>query len=829
MSSTFYFMQPVYKIEIYANNNGNIGSLRHTFGFDLEKQVSNWNIKFGMTKAISSFEIEIPETGEDATTHMVTGETYSDIDVFDFVKIWYGYTGEGQGYSDPYMFIGRIDTKKVEMNENGCIRTFAGRDLGEILFRHIQRRSFTGSTEQTVKEILSSCSIETGGNYQTITPHSDEAYFFTANKSSFDSLQDIAKLDKNDFYIGSGSSETNPHLHVFEQNSKYASGEVISSFVEGENIFSYSLVRDIGEVKNDVYVFGQEIDSLNSGSFFPQSRHEFTDNFSSYDGFSGEFATYKSFYPQWHGTLWNVVNYSGSGHPQEQYFLPYTLGYNAAQHIVGYPWPYLCPVLPILDTEGSGYNLLTSIMSIRIDLFTGQTLGNWSHGWYTWIGGDYGPISGSGTIFTPKQTTVLYSDNIPGSYAWFHVLPENLSPGFEIKSQVETNSWYAITLLLDMDRANKYLVNDLEEPGLEYGSFRSSPALMLNSGDTMVLTYGQTYNAIDSGIGYVSSIPEAGISGSMDTSIQLKQINQYEQWWVILGSNKTQDEGGRLIPTDYFACAVEAPELRCDILTEGIEKSTLMSIELPVGPEFEGTSSPNLRGQHSGSYKWTRYGKPDWYNITYAGIMFEFKTPNRSDVSPDKVSWDPRYWIGPFASTSQLGKLGGTRDITYNVFIENMYFKTRFQGHTFDINSIKEWGLRPSITSNMRNASNEMCHQESKAILDQYKRPITTIDVETYAQPYTLGSMYTLLLNSEPNLQGLEGKLPNSFTLIEYEVNWENNKLYSKCTLTNLPGIRYPPLFTNYHMQPTLYAKGLWDYIAPYFTSTIDQGPPKYN
>jgi hypothetical protein len=89
--------------------------------------------------------------------------------------------------------------------------------------------------------------------------------------------------------------------------------------------------------------------------------------------------------------------------------------------------------------------------------------------------------------------------------------------------------------------------------------------------------------------------------------------------------------------------------------------------------------------------------------------------------------------------------------------------------------------------------------------------------------------MYTINLYSEPNLQGLPNKNPKSFTMIEHEVNWANSKLVSKCTLTSLPGMRYPTLFTNFHLQPTLYAKGMWDYISPYFTTTIDNGPPRYS
>lgn len=807
-----YYLQPVYKIEFVSRNDPDV--IVHGFGDGYENQVSNWNIKMGMTKSVASFEIDIPDTGSDSS-RMCLGNAFYDIDVYDYVKIWYGYTGSGATFQTAPMFIGRVDTKKVELSENGYIRTFTGRDLGEIFFRTLMRRAFTGSAEVSFKEILLQAGIQTNNQPHISTAEIQDQYVVTANGTAFDALSQIADLDGDDFYIDSGSvTPTYPAngqyyllLNSFPQNSAYApeGSGFFNHFTEGQNIFSYTLVREVADVKNDVYVFGQTLESGNSGSFIPLSKHEFTDNFVPFTDL-----TFTSFQPYWYGVLWPISNSPDSEASNKQIVLDYPRGYNIAHQQIGDPWPFLIYPLPELDAE-NGVNLGSSVISqfSNVALTDVINLQSWCN-----------DVSGSGTACTPRQDGWEPPSIGETSYYW---LPTG-STHESIADNISAGNWYAITLLLDLTQSNTYL-NELNEPLLSTGSDRENYAVMLNNGDTLHITYANLYNALNGNSVLLNGSPYQ--SGAAYSPCEAIQINDYEQWWVILGSDNLTDTSGK--PTNYFACAVEAPRLGYYYIGIGNIKDDFavnipypnehMTVDLPVGPEYEGVSSPNLRGQHSGSYKWTRVGNPDWYNITYAGVMYEFKAPDGSRLP----------------TTNDLGyvyKAGGEAPyfIAYNfIMVENMYFTTSFQSHSFDTGSISSWGLRPAVFKDNRVVSNEMAKEEANAYIYRYRNPISQLDVVTYAQPYKLGQKYTINLESEPNLVGLPDD-PTYFTMIEHEVSWSNSQLLSKCTLTNLPRMRYPTLFTNFHMQPTLFHKDFINFFMPMIAPSVHNlGPPKYN
>ena len=804
------YLQPCYTIQFWSNNNGSLGSLRHGFGINYNPQVSNWNIKFGMSKAISSFEIDIPDIGSNSNG-LATGNAFSDIDVFDYVFIWYGYTGSGQTFPMQEMFCGRIDTKKVSMNEEGYIRTFTGRDLGEVLFRTLLRQSFTGSAITTYDQILNLCGVQTSNQPYLNPSNGSGYYFFTAQGSAFDGLTQISDLDGNDFGVSTGSFGTGVTFFVFPQNSIYAptSPAYVGSFTEGQNIFGYDLVREVADVKNDIYVFGESLPSLNSGSFIPLSKTEFTNTYAPFPNFSGDFQD-TGFTPQWYGTLWQVINNPDSGLGNAQSILSYSLGYNSAHDIVGYPWPYIIVNEPVL---GYPINLGSCLLSYQI------ALGIYGDNYASWLTGNQ-DNNASATVCTPSQDEITI--NATASYRCF----PTLSTANSISQYVSTNSWYAMSLLLDFNAANPYLSGPgyLNEPGLDIGSDYSNSAVMLNSGDSITLTYAQTRNAVNAFKPIIDDPHAPGLLSGSNVSITYKQINQQEQWWVILGS-AWSSLGISQVPTDYFACAVEAPALKYfDGTAEN--KNTSMTVTIPVGPDSEGLSAPNLRGQHTGSYKWTRVGNPDWYNIIYAGVLYEFKTPSQTTGTPIPSVGTIFYTPSLQDYNHDTPNVGGLLD--FNIMIEGMYLSTRFQSHSFSTDSMTLWGKRPFISTNERDASTGMCKQEANSYLERFLNPITTIELDSLGLPYPLGKMYTVLLNSEPNLSGLPGKSANSFTMIENTVSWSNNRLISTCVLTNLPSQRYPTLFTNFHMQPSLYQKTLWNYLAPLYTTEIGTGPPRY-
>jgi hypothetical protein len=830
MNTTFY-QKPCYKLVIYDKSAKTLGlnalTIKHQFGRFTdedsynEPQVSSWNIRFGMSKAISGFEFEIPDTGVDVNGQ-ATGNEYADIDVFDYVYIWYGYTGSGQDMPTPSMFVGRIDTKKVELSERGYIRTFTGRDLGEVLFRTIMRRSLTGSSLQSYQEILSECGITSPVNQVYLnnfsTPWDSSVYFYTATGNAFDAISGVAQLSEEDFYVNTGSPYDGLTLNTFTQNSVYAPEipKYLGTFSEKENIFKYTLIREVADVKNDVFVFGQNLQSFNSGSIIPLSKHEFTDNFSAYTDLS-----IKSFQGQWQGTLWRVTNNPDWNTPafKKQQIKYYPIGYNIAHDQIGDPWPFMIYPLPRLTQP---VDLGTSIISRYITIpYTGgiKSIENLMTG-----------PSGSGTVISPQQlgttgNVAIYSIPTGSNYV---TLSTYLTPA----------NWYALTLFLDLSQCNS-MISTLSGSILSTGSDRTHPAIMLNSGDSLHITYGNIYNALN---GYTLGRPNVGkvFWSSSQIACEAMQINDYEQWWIVLGSNVSYNDSNQIVPIDYFACAVEAPRLgyfvdgitpKSDFsaMNGGYFPNTHMDVTLQVGPDTEGVSSPNLRGQHTGSYKWTRIGNPDWYNINYVGVMYEFKTPDGTSRNAQDAFGT---WYGP--NISNWGRVpytgGSSAYVSNGIMLENVYFLTSFQSHEFDTGSILSWGERPSVFNDNRCVSNEMCQNEALSYLDRYRNPISQIEIETYALPYLLGSMYTVNLDSEPNLTGLPGKKGRSFTMIENEITWSNNLLISKVTLTNLPGMRFPRLFNNFHIQPTLYSKDLINYIMPIISPSYHAlGPPRYN
>ena len=133
------FIIPSYRFDFYSGS-----TLLHRFGEGYTNKVSSWRIKPGLTTAIGSFEVEIPDTGSNATGLSI-GTAFANIDVYNIVYCRYNTSST---LSENPQFVGLIDTKKVEMTEGGgFLRTFTGRDAGEALFRILERRFSLSAVE----------------------------------------------------------------------------------------------------------------------------------------------------------------------------------------------------------------------------------------------------------------------------------------------------------------------------------------------------------------------------------------------------------------------------------------------------------------------------------------------------------------------------------------------------------------------------------------------------------------------------------------------------------------------------------------------------------
>ena len=262
-----YVYAPTYKVEFWSGS-----TLLHGFGAGYTNKISSFRVKPGLTAAIGSFEVEIPDTGSSASG-MATGVAFANIEVYDTVKIWYGYTGSGMTFDTEPYFVGKIDTKKVDFN-NGYFRTFVGRDLSESLFRILERRGFSGSAFDTIVKLKDDAGLNVSNLYIDATT---ETFPITLiNDNCFKGIKEVVDFDNRDFY-----TDVNSKFHAFERQTLLGA----EAFIEGSNILSYRLFKDLIEVFNQYYVFGMRDLSNITGSDIPVNHDDWTDT--SYGGWTG--------------------------------------------------------------------------------------------------------------------------------------------------------------------------------------------------------------------------------------------------------------------------------------------------------------------------------------------------------------------------------------------------------------------------------------------------------------------------------------------------------------------------------------------------------------
>jgi hypothetical protein len=265
LSLTYYY-QPTYKIEFWSGS-----TLLHGFGYGYtNKEVVSFRLKPGLTSAIGSFEVIIIDTGSDG--FFTTGTAFSNLDIFNIVKFWYGYTGSGLTPSVATMFAGKIESKEVKFSENGISRTFIGTDYCEETKRRLGREMYTGSATDIAVRIAGESGpmgIVYGGG------SSNQYTLVLDNTSLFEGLKEVADFDNMDFYTDVGGN-----IQWFARQSNT---DPSTSFEEGLNIFSYRYLRDVSDVKNDVYVLGSTLRNDISGSYFPLNEDYYTESISNVD------------------------------------------------------------------------------------------------------------------------------------------------------------------------------------------------------------------------------------------------------------------------------------------------------------------------------------------------------------------------------------------------------------------------------------------------------------------------------------------------------------------------------------------------------------------
>lgn len=247
-------LAPAYEVRFYSGS-----TLKHGFGYGWPNKVLSLRIKPGLTSAIGSFEILLPDTGSD-------GESFNNILPYEDVWIWYGY-----GYQGWYNFKGKIDSINVNFSEGeGYTRTYNGRDYGEALFRTLVRRAWVSSIDTAEKVVINLKDLAGLDSSDVYIETSYNIYpLVLDNESCFRGIEEISNQDNQDFYVG-----INKKLHWFPRQSKSGT----ETFSVGSNIFNYRVFRDIMDIKNQYYVFGMRDTAGMTGSDLPVNHDDWTES-----------------------------------------------------------------------------------------------------------------------------------------------------------------------------------------------------------------------------------------------------------------------------------------------------------------------------------------------------------------------------------------------------------------------------------------------------------------------------------------------------------------------------------------------------------------------
>ena len=227
-------LRPISKIQIYNN----APALLHT----IENKALPLSITPRVTSGVGTFNFVLPRgSGTDWTT-------YNDVLPYYDAYIWLDY----DSFSPNPRMRGKITSINDVLSEDGALVSFQGKDYGEVLQRLLKTKYWEGETAHNiVDEICDDCGL--GKNH--VAADATALDYDAVDKSYFDILQDISEIRNKDWYVA----------YCYTHNAKelwwFARQPAVSTITleEGLNINSYSLLRDINPVRNDITVYGARL------------------------------------------------------------------------------------------------------------------------------------------------------------------------------------------------------------------------------------------------------------------------------------------------------------------------------------------------------------------------------------------------------------------------------------------------------------------------------------------------------------------------------------------------------------------------------------------
>jgi hypothetical protein len=208
-------------------------------------------------------------------------------------------------------------------------------------------------------------------------------------------------------------------------------------------------------------------------------------------------------------------------------------------------------------------------------------------------------------------------------------------------------------------------------------------------------------------------------------------------------------------------------------------------LTINLGPRYEGNSVTGSLDTFTGSYKWTRVGNPDWFNIQYFKLI---------------------------GSGSHLS-------YPFSVSTDGLYFGVRFQYHTGSTSSQTTYGYRPYIYTDERLNNTQYCQNKAGTLLAAGSTPVTQIRLTTTGSPaLQIGNRHQINIGSE-NISGY-------YELIDLEHNYEAGEFRTTCTFTDKKELRTIVPIINYPVQKAQETLSWWDVLLRQFTR-FGPGPYK--
>ncbi len=223
--------------------------------------------------------------------------------------------------------------------------------------------------------------------------------------------------------------------------------------------------------------------------------------------------------------------------------------------------------------------------------------------------------------------------------------------------------------------------------------------------------------------------------------------------------------------SDYFSTSLESTEQGWT--TGATEKL------ISLGPTNEGTSTLGTYETNTGSYKWTRTGTPDWYNINSIRLILS------GYISP-----------GPMDNIK--------------LYIDGLYFETPFKAHASGSSSIIKYGLRRYTDSSESYNSSQYCSNVASTLTGSLLEPTTQIEVTTTGSVgFVMGSVYQLVLPAD--------SINGYYQLIDLEHIVDSDGFKSKCVFTDKKELRTLVPTINYSVQQSEQYTTYWDVLKKHF------------